>query len=73
LRERQGLLLHAHVFSRVNQVPVEIFDLVDSCNYLQPKRNIGNLTVIFGDANEACVGQKSEALKKFLSDPERSD
>ena len=67
---RQGLLLHAHVFERVDEIPVHVFDLIDRGDYLQPEGNIGNLAIVFRDANESGIGQKSETLQQVLREAE---
>src|SRR5215471_18460728 len=66
----QRLLLHAHVFVGVDQIPVHVLDLIDRGDDLQAKSHVGNLAVVFGDANEAHVGQESKALKQVLSEAE---
>src|SRR6185312_5928825 len=66
LRKGERFLLHAHIFKRVNQVPVKVLDLVHGGDYLQAKGYIGNFAIIFSNPDEASVGQKSETLQKFL-------
>jgi hypothetical protein len=68
LREGQSFLLHPHVFKCVDQVPVQVFNLIDGGDHLQAKGYVGNLTVVFRNADETRVRQKAEALQKLLGD-----
>src|SRR5450432_552904 len=69
LRVGQRLLLHADVFVSEDQIPVHVLNLVDGGDYLQAESNVGNLAVIFGDANESSVGQRAKSLQQVLRDP----
>ena len=66
----QRFLRHAHVFVGVDEIPIHVLDLIDRGDDLQAKSDVGNLAVVFGDANEAHVRQKAKALKQVLSEAE---
>ena len=58
--------LHADVLEGINQIPIHVFDLIDRGDHLQPKGDVRNLAVVFSDADEAGIGQKSKALQQIL-------
>ena len=66
----QCLLLHAHVFIGIHQIPIHIFDLVDRSNNLQAEGHVGNLAVVLGDVNEAQVRSRPKSLQQVLRDLE---
>src|SRR6202034_663114 len=68
LGKRQRLILHAGVLVGIDQIPVNVFDLIDGINDLQTERYIGEFAIVFGDADEAGIRGKPEALQKRLGD-----
>ena len=56
LREGKSFFLHADVLVGVDQVPVNIFDLVDGGDYLQAEGHVAALAVVLRDVNEAQIG-----------------
>jgi hypothetical protein len=45
------------VLISIHQIPVDILNLVNRCNYLQTKCNIRNLTIVPCNANKAVLGK----------------
>src|ERR1700722_13373616 len=66
LGEGQRFVLHAGVFVRVDQIPIDKFDLIDTIDDLQAKGNVREFAVIFRYVNEAGIGGKSKALQQML-------
>ncbi len=64
LGKSQRFILHASVLVSVDQVPIDVFDLVDTIDDLQAEGDVGKFAIVFGDANEAGVGRESEALQQ---------
>jgi hypothetical protein len=50
----------------IHQIPVDVLDLIDGRNDLEAKRDIGNLAIVLGNANEAIIRSKAEALHQVL-------
>jgi len=63
LRKGERLVLHPHIFVGKYQIPVNVLDLVNRGDDLQSKRDIGDFTVVLGDADQTIVRQKSKALQ----------
>ena len=68
LRKGQRFILHAGIFVGVDQVPVDIFDLIDRIDDLQAESYIGKFAIVLGDANETSVGRKSKTLQQGLGE-----
>ena len=66
----ESFLLHSYVFVGVDQIPIHILDLIDGGDDLQAEGDVGNFTIVLGDADEAHVGKGTEALQQVLRDPE---
>src|SRR3984957_10047668 len=64
--EGQRFVLHARVFVRVDQIPIDKFDLIDTIDDLQAKGNVSEFAVIFRYVNEAGIGGESKALQQML-------
>ena len=69
LRESQRLILHPHVFIGEHQIPVDVFDLVNGSDNLQPECDVGNFPIILGNPDKPGIGRKAEALEQVLSEP----
>ena len=65
--EGEGVLLDFHILVGVDQVPVNVFDLVDGGDHLEAERDVGELAVILRDDDEATVGKRAETLEQMLS------
>ena len=70
LRIGQGFLLHPHILVGIDQIPIHVFDLIDGGDDLQAEGNVGDFAVVLGDADEARVGKRSEALQQILRELE---
>ena len=68
VRQGQRVLLHFDVLVSIHQVPVHVLDLIDGGDHLQAERDVGNLAVVFRDANEPRVRQKSQSLQQGLAE-----
>src|SRR5271169_312177 len=66
----EGLLLHADIFIGVDEIPVDVFNLIDGGDDLQAEGDVGNFPVVLGNADKASVGQRAEALQQVLCDLE---
>ena len=56
LRIGERFLLHANVLVGEYQIPVHVFDLVDSREHLQAEGYVGDFTVVFCNPDKPCVG-----------------
>src|SRR6202049_3803809 len=70
LGKSQRLFFHPQILVGIHQIPIHVFDLVYRGGDLQAESDVGQLTIVLGDANEASVPRKAKALKEMLSQAE---
>ena len=69
--EAQRSLLDLLVLIGIDEIPVDIFDLGDGGDDLLLKDEVGDLGVLFGDADPALVGGEAESGEQGLGDLHR--
>ena len=66
LGEGQRLFVHLRLFIRVDEVPIDIFDLSDRRHYLIFECDVRNLFVVSGDPQISQVGTQAEPGEQLL-------
>src|SRR4029077_21239186 len=66
-----GFVLDLHICARVYEFPVSRDGIGDGGDGLQSESPIGDLTVVFRDAQVACINSQSKAVKQGLRKPDR--